>query len=469
MKSENKNFLYNVVYQLLTFIIPFITVPYISRVLGVDNVGIYSYTYSIVYMFMLVAMLGINNYGNRLIASKRDNPEETAMAFSAVYYLQLTVTLFTIAIYSIYLLVICHEYKNIAFIQGIFLLSVCFDVNWFFFGIEKFKLTISRNIIVKTLSLILVFLFVKKPDDLPVYTLIMAGSTLLSQVYLITIIHRYTYFRRISLRHAFEHFKGVLILFIPVLAFGIYKVMDKTMIGVLSNVTQLGYYENAEKLMSIPAAVIAALGTVMLPRMSYLLSRPDSDYKKPIGDSIQLAMKLASIMSAGLFLISDEVVVILFGFEFENSAPILRLLSTSILASAWANVIRTQYLIPLKKDRIYVVSTVGAAALNFILNIFFIKRYGGVGACIGTIAAEYFVALYQSFITRGDLDYKRYLIILMKELFEAVSIVLVAYFVSKMTSSLLISMLIKIGVSSVLFFAINIRYIREDFLGHRSI
>ena len=167
MRSENKNFLFNTVYQLLTFIIPLITTPYISRVLGVENVGIYSYTYSVVYMFMLAGMLGINNYGNRSIAAVRDDKEQMSRSFASIYLLQLGVCLVALIGYSIYLVFFCKEYKTIAVIQGLFLLSVCFDINWFYFGIEKFKLTIFRNLIIKLSSLALIFIFVKISPLLP--------------------------------------------------------------------------------------------------------------------------------------------------------------------------------------------------------------------------------------------------------------------------------------------------------------
>ena len=465
MKSENKNFLYNVVFQLLTFIIPFITVPYISRVLGVDNIGIYSYTYSIVYLFMLFAMLGITNYGNRAIVSVRDDSEKLSITFSSIYSLQLTVSFIAIILYYAYCFFVCKEYKFISLIQSILLLSVCFDINWFYFGIEKFKLTITRNLIIKFSSLLLVFLFVKDEDDLPIYTLIMAGSYFISQIYLVIILRKFTHFRIECFKVSIKHIKGVMILFVPVLAFGIYKVMDKTMIGKLSNVTQLGYYENAEKIINIPSAVISALGTVMLPRMSYLINKSDSGYKKTIEESMMLVMKLATIMCMGLLLISNEVVVVLFGKDFFDSGPILKWLSISILASAWANVIRTQYLIPLKKDRIYIFSTIGAALLNVIFNAIFIPLYGGIGACIGTVVAEFFVAIYQMIVTKNELDHLKYLYLFLKELIIAVFISTFALIVSKIVVNIYYSLLLKIVISILLFGLINFKYFKTDFFG----
>ncbi|ODR35233.1 flippase [Eisenbergiella tayi] len=465
MKNENKNFLFNIVYQILTFLIPLVTTPYISRVLGVTNVGIYSYTYSIVYMFMLVGMLGINNYGNRAVAIVRDNKKKMSHTFWAIYVLQLTIDIAMLVCYVIYLTFFCKENKDIAVIQGLFLLSVCFDINWFYFGIEKFKLTIFRNTFIKLLSLFLIFIFVKQKSDLWIYTLIMSGATLLSQIYLVVLLPKYVQLQKISFHDVVSNLKGIMILFMPVLAFGIYKVMDKTMIGALASVTELGYYENAEKLMNIPLAVISALGTVMLPRMSYLINNKEIDINKPITTSMTLAMKLATMMCLGLILISDEAVVVLFGKDFFNSAVILRFLSVTILASAWANVIRTQFLIPLKKDKIYIFSTIGAAIVNILFNLTFIPLYGALGACIGTIVAEFFVAIYQSVSTRLELSYRVFLKNAIVDLEKATFIVIVAYTVSFTVTSTLMKLLVKILISVFVFVILNRKYIKHDFLG----
>lgn len=466
MKSENKNFLLNVAYQLLSYVFPLITVSYISRRLGVDNVGIYSYTYSIVYMFMLAAMLGINNYGNREIAKVRDNRDELSRVFWSIYRLQLMVVGVVIVGYLSYLLLWCKAYKEIAAIQFLYLVSVCFDINWFYFGLEKFKLTITRNCIIKVLSLVLILCFVKTEGDLAVYTYIMAGSTVASQLYLIFSLHKYVNRVKTTLQDSLKHLKGCLLLFVPVLAFGIYRVMDKTMLGSLSTVTELGYYENAERLINIPISVINALGTVMLPRMAYLIEHKTSkDSKKTIYASMKLALLLASMMATGLYLIADDVSVVLFGEQFLKSGSIIKILSVTILASAWANVIRTQYLIPMRMDRIYVKSTVGGAIVNLILNTLLIGKYGSYGACVGTIVAEYFVMLYQTIKVKAELDIEKYSILLFEFIIKDVGIMVITYSFGKLFGSIYIRLIVEICLAVLLFLGLNYKYIVNEFLG----
>lgn len=468
MKSENKNFLLNVAYQFLSYVFPLITVNYISRRLGVDNVGIYSYTYSIVYMFMLAAMLGINNYGNREIAKVRDDRGKTSGLFWEIYRLQLLIVGSATIGYIFYTVFLCKEYRNIAAIQGLFLISVFFDINWFYFGLEKFKLTITRNCIIKVASLVLIFCFIRTQDDLAKYTSIMAGSTVISQLYLIISLHKYADYKKAPLSNSIKHLKSCLILFVPVLAFGIYRVMDKTMIGTFSNVTELGYYENAERLINIPISVINALGTVMLPRMAYLLQNRKSDSKSVIYASMKLALIMATVMATGLFLIADDIAVVLFGNSFIKSGDIVRILSVTIIASAWANVIRTQYLIPMRFDRIYVTSTLGGAVVNLILNLLLISKFGSYGACVGTIAAEYFVMIYQTIKVKSELDIKKYSVLLLESLTKDVGIMVIAYFFGKIFKNIYIRLIVQISLAVLLFFVLNYRYIVFEFLGKRK-
>ena len=331
----------NVAYQGLMLAFPLITVPLVSRALGAQNIGIYSYTYSIANMFMLAGMLGVSNYGNRTVARVRDDEAALSREFSSTYALQLAVSLVAVGGYALYLVLFPQQYGRVAWIQLIHVLSVCFDVSWLFFGLEKFFLTIVRNLIVKALSLLLIAVFVKGSDDLWTYTLIMAGSTLASQLYLFCSVPRYVKPVRPELRGSARRLRDIAVLFLPVAAYSVYRVLDKTMLGSLSTVTELGYFENAEKLINIPIAVITALGTVMLPRMSYVLSKSDADYRSIILSSMRLALTLSCAMAMGLIVIADDICPVFFGPGFEGCAPVIRLLAITVICSAWSSVVRT--------------------------------------------------------------------------------------------------------------------------------
>lgn len=461
MKQVNKNFLYNIVYQIFVFAIPLLTIPYVSRVLGVNNVGIYSYTYSIVFYFMLCSLIGINNFGSRNIAKNRDINDRSIL-FSNLIFLQILLSLVMLVLYYIFVFFIYRYNTVIMMLQSLFLISAMFDINWFYFGIEKFKITISRNIIIKVLSLLLVFWVVKSRGDLWKYTLIMSGSTLISQIYLWIFLRKYVLFKKPTFKGVIENLKPCLILFIPVIAYSIYRVMDKTMIGYFSNTVQLGNYESAEKIINIPISIITALGTVMLPYMS----RSDSSgFQQKIMDTFRLSFFMIVPICFGLFVISDDFCAIFFGSEFSLTSNIIKLLLITVVFSSISNVIRTSYLIPKEFDYIYVNSTILGAVVNLIFNLLFIKKYGAYGACIGTIAAEFFVMSYQVFKTKEKIDYVRMLKILCGYLFKSLIFAVLIILVGKFIENLFEKIIIQIVFSVLIYIILNYKYIYYDFLG----
>ena len=427
--NVKKNLFYTVSYQILIIILPLITTPYISRILGADNIGIFSYTHSIVYYFMIISMLGINNYGSRTIAKSRDNKEELTKSFYGIYIIQLVSTLLMLFIYSIYIIFFDLEYKLISIIQGIYLLSVFMDCNWFFFGIEKFKVTVIRNTIIRFISIALIFTFVKTSSDVNIYAIIMSCSTLFSQIVLMPYLKKELIsVPKLKKQDIIKHVKPCLIMFVPVVAVSIYKIMDKIMLGLLANVTEVGYYEQAEKIVNIPLSIVTALGTVMLPRISNLVSKNNIDQVRYyIKKSIEFAMFLAFPISLGIMCISNDFVSLFLGEGFNSSKVLVVTLSVTVLFISFANVIRTQFLIPFSKDKIYVKSVIYGAIINLIINLSLISRYMSFGAAIGTVVAELFVMAYQTFNVRKEIPVKLYVLQIIPFLIKSIIMFIVIY------------------------------------------
>ncbi len=468
MKKENKNFLYNIVYQVFVFIIPLITTPYISRVLGANNIGIYAYTYSFVYYFMLGTLLGINNYGTRSIAKVSHDKKKLLPLFSSIYYLQLFLGICMLISYNLLIEFLSQECKPIFLLQNIFLVSAIVDINWLYFGLEKFKITISRNIIIKILSLILVFLFVKTSNDLVTYTLIMSISTLISQIYLWLFLKKNEIsLVKVPIKDIFSHLKKCLILFIPVISYSIYRVMDKTMLGAISGTISLGYYENAEKIINIPISIVTALGTVMLPNISKI-SDNDKKMKEKIYDSFELCFFCIMPMVIGLFLIAKDFSIVFFGSEFLNSGTIIKMLVITIIFSGISNVIRTNYLIPNEKDRVYIISTIIGAIVNFIINLILIPQIGFYGVCIGTICAEFILMFYQAIMVRKEIELNKVIKLLIKYLYKSVYVAIVVIIIGKVIDDLLIKLILQMICAVIVYVILNYKYILYEFLGMKK-
>ncbi len=410
MGNAKKNFAYQSIYQLLTMLLPLITAPYIARVLGSENSGIYSYTYTVSNYFVVFAMLGLEQYGNRSIARVRDNEQLKNQTFSELLILHIFISLIITTIYYMYVIFFSDEYKLIALIQGIYLLSAVFDVNWFFFGIEKFKITVTRNIIIKLLSVVGIFIFVNDRSDLRIYALIMSLSMFISQLILWYYIPQYVSFKKVSFKGCISHIQPLFILFIAVIAANIYRMIDKVMLGWFDQMNDLGCYDYADKIIRIPLSLITALGTVMLPKMSNLFSTKSLNQVEKILDiSALFVLFMSFAMAFGIAGIAPEFVIIYLGNEYQNSIRLITILAITIPLIAWNNYIRTQLLIPLQKDKIYTIGVCVGAAINFCFNMIFIPLFGATGAATVTIFSYTAVLLIQTIPLIKDTNVLRYL------------------------------------------------------------
>lgn len=389
-------------------ILPLITVPYVSRVLKPEGVGTFAYTDSIVRYFILFGMLGIGIYGNKMVAMVRDDKIQLSKTFFSIYYLQLLLTGISLIAYLIFVIFFFDEYKVIALLQTLALLACVIDCSWFFSGLEQFKKIVTRNIIIKIASLIAIFIFVKRPDDLMLYTVILGLSTFFGQLVMWISVKEYVIPVRVKFREVIDHTKPTLIYFLPQIAIQIYFAIDKTMLGIFSGTSEVGIYDYADKVLKIAVAVVTSLGTVMLPRMANVFAKGDLEKANSyITKSLDFSTLIAIPIMFGLAGTAKEFIPWFLGEEFNRSASVLIILSPAIFLMAWSGVFGTQYLVPLGKMKEYNISVYMGAIVNLIINFILIRPFGAIGAAIGTLCAEFAVVLVQIIFTRDQMDIKK--------------------------------------------------------------
>ena len=408
MASLKKNIGYNFAYQLLIFALPLVTAPYLARVIGATGVGTYSYSYSIATYFVYFIKMGLDNYGNRAIAGCQDDQLERSRAFWSIYAMQVACFVLAGGCYVVYCLAFASDIV-VALLQGLYVLSALFDINWFFFGMEQFQLTVIRNTVIKAATTALIFIFVRGSGDTDVYIGIMCAGTLLSQVVLWPFLRKYVKFIRPSVNDVLAHIKPNLILFVPVIAISIYNTLSKIILGYMAGEIEVGYYENASKITSVPTALVTAVGTVMLPRTSALLAKGDVEQARAHTDMTIIAvMAFTAVAAFGIPMISRSFTLLYYGPGFDTTAEALTILCATIPLLGFGNVIRTQYLIPAKRDSVYLWSAVCGAIANFSVNVALIPSLGAVGSAWATVAAETAVLVYQLLRVRKEIPLLRY-------------------------------------------------------------
>ena len=390
MKSLKKNLIYQSAYQLLMVISPLITSPYIARTLGNEMYGVYSYYYSIAYYFGIFAILGLANYGNRTIAKVRSTgKKELSKTFLEMMLMQVGMLILVSIVYFASIPFWGGEYKLNAVIEWLYILSVGLDISWFYFGIEEFKTTTQRSFVVKIAIIACILIFVKSPADLNTYTIVMAGGMLISSLILWIQLPRYIQTTKICLRDISRHIKPNLMLFVPVVSLALFHYTDKIMLGAMSTWKELGYYTNSDKIVNIPMGLINGLGVVMLPRISALsISNNANKIERYVNTSIILSLWAGIALCFGIKAIDTDFIPFFFGKGYMRCAELLEWLSIVIIIKAISNILRTQYLIPMEKDKEFNISVIVAASVNVILNYILIPTYGAMGAVIGTLVAE---------------------------------------------------------------------------------
>ena len=410
-ENLKKNLVYNAVYQILLIVLPLITAPYVTRVFGEDKLGIYSYTQAFAQYFLLFSMLGVNNYGNRSIARVRGDDRLVNKTFWEIYSFQLLTAIAVTSVYWICCLFVIKENRLIYFMQSFYVMSGLLDVNWCCFGLEKFKLTTVRSMTVRILTAVATFVFVKKQADLWKYTLIISLSFLLAAIAVWPFVLKNIKWEKPTWRGIKGHIKPNLVLFGPVIAISLYNIMDKLMLGQFSADAEVAFYTYAERIVSIPAMLLVAMDNVIMPRMSNLFSRENGEEAaRKLMDSVMLfAMFLSSAMCFGLAGIARVFAPWFYGDSFKRCGYFIFLLCPTILLKGWAGALRTQYIIPTGRDKLYLVSLFSGAGVNLLLNLILIPKLNGVGAIIGTLAAELTVCFIQFFLCRRNIPIKSYL------------------------------------------------------------
>lgn len=390
MPSIRRNFVYKLLYEILALAAPLITAPYVSRVLGAEGVGIYSYSQSCIAYFTMFAVLGTNIYGMREIARCRDDKTVYSKTFWEIEILTV-ITSTVCVILWVGITIQSTEYKPyfLALVPTLF--ASMFDISWFYTGQEAVGYTVFWNAICRIAGVVLIFSFIKSKDDVVAY--IMLNSLILMFGNLSMWIFLPKFLVRVSVKslRIWHHFKETLIYFIPTIATSIYTVLDKTLIGLITNdAYQNGFYEQATKIINIAkTASFVALNSVMGARLAYLFAENKiEEAKSKIKTAMNMILLLTIGSMFGVIAIASDFVPVFFGEGYEPVIDLLYLMAPLIVIIGISNCIGTQYYTPIGKTKTASLYMIAGSVVNLILNILFIPVLGAKGAVIGSIGAE---------------------------------------------------------------------------------
>jgi len=462
-KSSLKiNYLYNLLYQVLILATSFFTVPYVSRVLGVDNIGINSFTTSVQTYFSMFAALGTLTYGQREIARARDDVRLRSKLFWEIEMLTILTTSVCIVVWVV-LICFSGEYKLYYTILTINIIATMLDISWFFTGMELYKVTVGITAIYRIVGIFFTFIFVNSKEDLAIYIMILALTALVSNVSMWFLLKKYIIkfrFRDLEIK---RHFKETLVYFIPTIATSVYTILDKTLIGIITKSEyQNGCYEQATKIVSIEKTItFSSLNTVMTTRTSYLFAEKIFDeIKDKISKLLEFILFFTIAFTAGIFIVADDFVTIFFGPGYEPVADILLVLNPIIIFVGITSCLGNSYYTPSGnrgKSAKYVCIT---ACVNLFLNLLFIPRLQALGACISSIIAEMVMVYLYVKNCENYLSFKKIIKVSSKKVIAAICMISVLLLIKTLHIDIIIKLCIQVIVGGLLY--IGVLFILND-------
>lgn len=399
-ENENKvkknrltiNYIYNVSFQIFSMLVPFISTPYISRVLGVEMVGVYSYTLSISTYFIVAGSLGFPLYGQREIAYCSNNFEERSKKFFEILYGQLFLLTFVLLLYYGFIFLTQPAYKEVYLAQSIGIIGGVLATSWFYIGIEEFRVTVAKNFIVKIISLAGLFVFVKETSDVVLYAVIIGMANLLGNLTILIDIRKYVGFSylKVSARDVLKHIKPAFLLGIPYYITSVYAIIDKTMLGLLGGgYVEIGYYEQSQKIVTLVITIITSIGTVLMPRLANELSNEHKNkVKLYINKGVEYSVLMAAPIMCGLLVISLMIVPWFYGAGYEQVGVLLKIFSPLVLILGIENLIGAQYLTVTKRERDLTIIIMIGVIINCGMNLILIPFMDSTGAAIATVVSE---------------------------------------------------------------------------------
>lgn len=402
-----KNYLYNASYQLLALILPLITGPYVSRVLGPVGVGVNTYTYNIANWFVLVGSIGVGLYGNQQVAYARGNQKKLSQCFWEIFIMKEITIVLSFIIFIMYILLV-GRYKQYQLIQSVYIIAAGLDISWFFMGIEDFKRIVLRNFFIKLISLLLILTLVKNKNDLFLYLCILSFATLFGNLTLWPFLRGELVSINWHFLNPFKHFSPAVALFIPLAAIQIYTGLNKVMLGYFDSTIAAGFYDKSDVVVKMTLTIATSLGTVLMPHSAKIFGEGNMEkVRELLYRSFSFISLISVPLAFGLAAISFRFGRWFYGSGFEKVGLVMFLESFVIIIIAWASITGNQYLVPTNQISVYTHSVLVGAVVNIVLCIPMIHFSGLYGAMISMVIAETTVTLYQILAIRNQINLKK--------------------------------------------------------------
>lgn len=406
IKSIKLNALLNVVYTITNMIFPLITYPYVTRVLSATGMGTVSFFTSVSNYAVMVGSLGISTYGIRAVAKVRDNEKDLSKITTELFILNTIITVIVIAVLAVSVPFVkqFNTEPALLLINLLIVIATPFGLDWLYSGLEQYAYITKRTILFKTISLIMVFLLVRRKSDYPIYAAITAFSIIGAYFCNFVYSRNFVHFHSLNGLNYRRHFKPMILLFSSILAVSVYTNLDTIMLGFINDNYQVGLYSVASKVKWLLLSAVNAVSAVLLPRLSNYISNGETDkYYAALKKSVSFIFIVTIPLSVFFTLEAADSIYFLGGPDYGEAILCMQFLMPILVISGLSNVIGNQVLIPQGHDSQFMIAVVVGAVVDIILNAVLMPRLACTGAAIATLAAEFTQMSIQLHFARKDI------------------------------------------------------------------
>lgn len=462
-----QNFIYNSVLTLSQYLIAIIVFPYVSRVLGVDNIGLVGFVDNTINYFSLFALMGINLVGVREIAKSKHHNRELSLVYSKLLYLTGVLTVIVLCIYISIVFIVpqFNEHKTLFYIGIAKLISLSFVVEWFYRGIEKFKYIAIRGCVVKLLYILLVILLVNEKEDYLIYfaltVLMFVVNTTINLLY----VRKWVLFSFTCCWKIKSLLKQVLVLGVYSVLTSMYTTFNVMYLGLVSTTVQVGYYFTALKIYTIILGLFSAFTGVVMPRMSFLLAQNDKkEFDRIINISFNILVTLCVPVIVVSVIITPQIIELLSGRGYEGAILPMRIIMPLVLVVGVAQILVHQVLIPMRLDRVVLHASIIGCIIGLLLNVALVKKYGSVGTTFVLVSSEVLVTLYYLYKICAAKIIRIPWKLFFYNFLGAIPYVFIYYLCVELCDSFWAVLLSFLSASAALFFVIQIIILKNEII-----
>lgn len=396
-KSLKINATFTFVKAFMNLAFPLISFPYASHILLPEGIGKVNFANSVIEYFVLFANLGIFSYATREATKVHDDKIKLNKTCREIFSIQLISTAFSYLLLFLSFIFIpkFNDYRILLIVSSTKILFTTLGMDWIYNAFEEYKYITIRSIIFQISSLILLFTFVKTPDDYIFYALMGVFSSVGANICNIFYSFKFVNFFEKTKIELKKHIKPILIFFGNSCAVKLHTALDFVMVGFMMNDISVGYYSAANKINTLITGLITTVTYTLMPRCSYYFEKNKiEEYKNLIRKSVNLSLFFSIPSSIGIILICKPLIILFSGKEFLNAIPTMFALTPIIIITSFSTILNHVILFPARKEKYTLQSQIIGCILNIILNLIFIPIWGILGAAIGTLIVETVIAIY---------------------------------------------------------------------------